>query len=179
MTLHAYNSDVLFTTTLDLGSSDDFIVGSNGFVYGQGTLVQGRSGNSFTLAGGVSSAEYVAFQIGSASDQASHCQFLITSTGVVQAGIGILYSGGGLSVVNRGSIGCTISAITMFNPTGGRSIIDNAGTIVGGGSATILALACTIRNSGSIINTGDGYSLLFQEVACLGRDGGLHMPKCE
>ncbi len=52
----------------------------------------------------------------------------------------------------------------MFNPTGSASIIDNAGTITGGGSATILALACTIRNSGSIINTGDGYSILFQDA---------------
>lgn len=168
MTLHAFNSDVLFATPLVLNGGDSMVVGSNGFVYSQDTLFLGQTGNDILVAGGVASW-LTAISFGSlAPVQGAAIQ--LTGSGLINAYQALFYSGINLVFHNAGTIMADSVALSLRGTAGVGSVsrIDNSGSIISGGSATIYGRTgqsepYIIHNTGVIASTNSS-AILFGDT---------------
>ena len=131
MPLHAYNSDIVFSAPLTLGFSDAVVVGSQGYVYGQGGLfISLEDFNRISVAGTIASGGIgAAIVLGSEGDQTIGSHLVVTPTGMVFGQNALQVFGGSCRVDNAG----TIVGTMVFNggTSGYGNVIQNSGTIAG------------------------------------------------
>lgn len=85
MALHAFNSDIQFPDPLTLFELDVVVVGSQGYVYGQGDLFVGvQDYVRISVAGTIATdRSHNAITLGAAGDPTNEAHLVVTATGVI------------------------------------------------------------------------------------------------
>ena len=153
MTMHAFNSTVLFSAPLAMSAGDSLFIGTDGFVYGQGDLFTGlNSGPRSIVVAGTAATAGFAVTLGAVGNEAYGTRFTVTDSGLVQGYAGLLYTGSNLLLDNSGTISGDDTGIILDGGTAfdGNRII-NSGTIIGGYgiTGTLWRLSAAV-----IVNTG-------------------------
>lgn len=168
MTLHAFNSNVLFAAQLDLGLLDQVVIGNLGFVYSQGTVFAGSAARNLISVSGTIAAGDAAFSYIGVDPFEGACNVTVTQTGLISASTGIDYVGSSLNVSNAGAIHASLSAIRLDGGVGTSThSILNSGTMSAGfairGEASLLS-NLRLVNSGEMIGTG-GWAILLEDAS--------------
>ncbi|QYZ71077.1 calcium-binding protein [Neotabrizicola shimadae] len=158
MTMHAYNSTILFAGPLVLDLFDGLVIGTDGFVYGQHDLFSGTTdGQHNIFIAGTAATSTWAFLLGDFGHEMIGSTITLTATGVVRGFVGVDYIGAGLELGNAGTISGDLAAIRLEGGSASvGNLLVNSGTIIGGQAIDAFAStlsATTIINSGLIRGT--------------------------
>jgi Ca2+-binding RTX toxin-like protein len=157
MTLHAFNSNVLFPTHLQLGYLDQVVVGNNGFIYREGMVLYGTDSRNTISVSGVIASGSTAFLFSAANPLDGGCQVMVTQSGLISARTGIEYIGTALTLTNAGAIHSTLPALAFD----GGAVADshkiiNSGLITGNSAIYADGTQLTrihLTNTGEMVGT--------------------------